>query len=77
MWILSIIIRRSRTERITNGEVMRKAGVGRELKKEIRKRQLYALGHRLRADGWERECLSRKIEESRARGKQSIKNMDA
>lgn len=77
MWILRRMMRIPWTARITNEEVMRRAGVQRELMKEIRKRQLHFLGHALRAEGLERECLLGKIEGTRARGRQRIKFMDA
>ena len=77
MWILRRMMRIPWTARITNEEVMRRAGVQRTLIKEIKKRQLYFLGHILRAEGLERECLLGKIEGKRARGRQRIKFMDA
>lgn len=77
MWMLRRLIISHWTNRITNEEVMRKAGVERALMKEIMKRQLCFLGHVLRAERLERECFLWKIGGTRARGMQRMKFIDA
>lgn len=77
MWFLRRMLRIPWTARVSNEEVMRRAGVERMLVKTIRKRQLQFLGHILRADGLERTCLLGRVEGTRSRGRQRIKYMDA
>ena len=64
------------TARISNEEVLRRAGTERTLIKQIRKRQLNFLGHIVRANGIEKDCLLGRVEGRRARGRQRLKFMD-
>ena len=48
MWFLRRILKISRTDRMTNEDVLRRAGVNRSLLRTIRKRQLEFLGHVMR-----------------------------
>lgn len=77
MWFLRRMLRIPWTARVTNEEVMRRAGVERRLLKTIRKKQLNFIGHIMRADGLERNCLLGRVEGTRSRGRQRIKYMDA
>ena len=65
------------TGRVSNEEVMRRAVVERRLLKTIRKKQLNCIGHNMRADGLERNCLLGRVEGTISRGRQIIKYMDA
>ena len=57
-------------------EVLRRAGLKRELMRSIEKRQLQFLGHILRAQGFESDCVLARINGRRARGRQRKKYMD-
>ena len=65
------------TARVTNVEVLRRAGVERCLMKRVRRRQLKFLGHIVRAGELESDCLLGRIDGTRARGRQRIKYMDS
>ena len=58
------------TARITNEEVLRRAGAKRTLMNEITKRQMKWVGHVIRAKEIEHECLMGKIEGKRVHGRQ-------
>jgi len=73
MWFLRRMLRISWTERVTNEEVLRRAGVKRTLMKVIRKRQMQFLGHVMRCKGLENLVLTGKIEGKRSRGRQRQK----
>ena len=70
MWFIRRRMRISWYERITNEEVLRRAGTNRSIMNIIRSRQLASLGHDLRAGGIEKNCLMGMIEGKRARGRQ-------
>ena len=55
---------------VTNEEVLRRAGLKRDLIRSIEKRQLQFLGHILRALRLESECLLAKINGTGAQGRQ-------
>ena len=76
MWCLRRMLRVPWTAKMTNEEVLRRAGVDRELLKTIRQRQLQFLGHLIRARELEYDCLVGRIEGTRARGRQRKKYMD-
>ena len=65
------------TTRVTNEEVLRRAGVEGCLMKRVRKRQLKFLGHIVRAEELESDCLLRRIDGRRARGRQWTKYVDS
>ena len=75
MWFWRRMLRISWIDRVTNEEVLRRAGVERELLKFVRRRQLRFLGHVLRAEELENDCLLGRVEGSRARGRQRITYM--
>ena len=64
------------TNKVTNEEVLRRAGLERGLTRSIEKRQLQFLGHILRAQGLESDCLLTMINGRRAKGRQRKKFMD-
>lgn len=66
----------SLTARATNIEVLRRINSGRELLKEIRRRQTEFLGHVMRREALENLSLTGKIEGKRGRGRPRIKFMD-
>ena len=76
MWFIRRMMRVPWVERRTNQEVLQMAGTTRELMIMVRRRQLGYLGHVLRGDGLERDCLLGMIEGRRARGRQRMGYMD-
>ena len=76
MWFIRRIMRIPWVARRTNQEVLQMAGTTRELMSIVKRRQLGYLGHVLRGDGLERDCLLGMIEGKRARGRQRMKYMD-
>ena len=69
IWFLSRMMRIPWTDKLTNEEVLQRAGVSRKLIGEIRTRQMRFLGHVIRKDGLENLALTGKIEGKRGRGK--------
>lgn len=69
MWFYRRPLRTSWVARVTNEEVLRRAGVGRELMGTIRERQLRFLGHVIREDDLEKIVLMGRITGRRARGR--------
>ena len=65
------------TARRTNIEVFQMARIMRELMATIRNRQLGFLGHTLRGEGIEKDCLMGMISLTRTRGRQRRNFMDA
>ena len=76
MWFARRMLRIPWTARRTNEEVLRRAGVKRELMTMIRRRQIGFVGHILRSNGLEKDCLLGMIDGRRARGRQRSKFMD-
>ena len=72
MWFFRRILKVSWTERVSNDEVLRRAGVERSLLKSIRKRQLEFLGHIMRKEGLENLSITGKIDGRRSRGRQRL-----
>ena len=72
MWFLRRMMRISWTERMTNKEVLERAGIKRFLLKAIRKRQLEFLGHVMRKEGLENLSVTGKINGKRSRGRQRL-----
>ena len=73
MWLIRRIMRIPWVERRTNQKVLQMAGTTRELMTTVKRRQLGYLGHELRGDGLERDCLLGMIEGKRGRGRQRMK----
>ena len=65
-------MRISWVDKVTNEEVLRKAGMQRELLQHIRKRQMASLGHVYRKDDLERTVLTGRIQGKRDRGRQRL-----
>ena len=61
MWLLRRMMRISWVERVTNEQVLQRAGTKRELKKTIRQRQMKFLGHVMRQEQMENLCLTGKV----------------
>ena len=72
MWFLRRMMRIPWTDRVTNEEVLRRAGVERKLIMEIRIRQMSFVGHIIRKDGLENLALTGKIEGKRGRGRKRM-----
>jgi len=70
MWFLRRMLKISRTDKKSNLEVLRAAGVQRTLMKTIRQRQLDFFGHVMRRQGIEALVVTGKVEGRRARGQQ-------
>ena len=60
------------TNKLTNEEVLQRAGVERKLIGEIRTRQMRFLGHVIRKDGLENLALTGKMEGKRGRGRKRM-----
>ena len=76
IWFYRRMLRVPWTARRSNEDVLRMAGTKRELLSVIRKRQLGFLGHILRGNGLEKDCLLGMVEGVRARGRQRTKYLD-
>jgi len=70
MWFLRKMQRIPWTDRVTNEEVLKRAGTKRTLLSTIRRRQLEFLGDVVRKEGLENLVLTGKIEGNRDRGRQ-------
>ena len=77
MWFLRRMLRVPWTARISNEEVMRRVDVERNLLKTLRRTQLRFMGHIMRTDGLEKDCLLGRVEGRRSRGRQRVKYLDA
>ena len=76
MWCYRRMLRISWADRVTNEEVLQRAGAGRELMRVIRQRQLRFLGHVMRQKQLESVCVTGKVEGRRGRGRPRIKLVD-
>ena len=76
MWFLRRMWRVPWTARRTNQEVLEMANTSRSLLTIIRKRQLKYIGHVLRGQSLEKDCMLGMVEGNRARGRQRMKYMD-
>jgi len=77
MWFLRRMLKISWTEKKSNLEVLRAAGVQRTLMKMIGQRQLDFFGHVMRRQGIEALVVTGKVEGRRARGRQREKYLDS
>ena len=68
MWFLRRMLKISYKDRMTNGEVLRRANVDRTLMKDIVKRQMEFFGHVIRKEEFEIFCGN--MIHRRARGRQ-------
>ena len=76
MWFVRRMLRIQWTDTVSNEEVLRRAGLERGLMRSIEKRQLQFLGHILREQGLESDCLLTVINGRRAKGRQRKNFMD-
>ena len=76
MWMWRRMLKIPWTHRKTNEEVLRIAGINREIMYSIRGRQLKFLGHIVRAEDLEYDVLTGMVEGTRARGRPREKIMD-
>ena len=72
MWFVRRMLRISWTDRISNEQVLSRAGTHRQLIKTIITRQIRFLGHVLRKEQLEDLALTGKIEGRRSRGRQRL-----
>ena len=77
MCFLRRMLKISWTEKKSNLEVRRAAGVQRTLMMTIRQRQLDFFGHVMRSQGLEALVITGKVEGRRARGRQRQKYLDS
>jgi len=77
MWFLRRMLKISWTEKKSNLEVRRAAGVQRTLIMTIRQRQLDFFGHVMRRQGLQALVVSGKVEGRRARRRQRQKYLDS
>ena len=77
MYLYRRMMRIPWTARVTNVEVLRRAGVERCLMKRVKTRQLKFLGHIVRAEELESVCLLERIERTRDRGGERTIYMDS
>ena len=76
MWFLRRMLRISYMDRITNEEVLRRAGVERHIRRDIRKTQATFFGHVMRRQNLEHLVTTGKIIGRRSRGRQREKITD-
>ena len=72
LWFLRRMMRIPWTDKLTNEEVLQRAGVERKLIGEIRTRQMRFLRHMFRKDGLENLALTGMIEGKRDRGRKRM-----
>ena len=69
MWVHRRVLNISWTENITNEEVLRRMGTGREILRQYKKRKLQYLGHLIRHNSSHLQLIEGKIEGRRSRGR--------
>ena len=72
MWFLRRMLRVSWADRVTNEEVLGRAGTHRELLNQVRRRQIALPGHVYRKDDVERQVLTGRVQGKRDRGRQRM-----
>ena len=70
MWCWRRLLKISWVQRISNEDVLRRMGVGRELLLHVRGRQMRFLGHVMRSEELENLSLTGRVPGRRARGRQ-------
>ena len=68
MWVYRRVLKISWTEKITNEEVLRRMGTGREIVRQFKTRKLQYLGHLIRHNTSQIQLIEGKIEVRRSRG---------
>ena len=69
MWVYRRVLKISWTEKITNEEVLRRKGTGREIVRQFKTRKLQYLGHLIRHNTSQIQLIEGKIEGRRSRGR--------
>ena len=69
MWVYRRVLKISWTEKITNEEVLRRMGTGREIVRQFKTRKLQYLGHLIRHNSTQLQLIKGKIEGRRSRGR--------
>jgi len=76
VWFMRRMLKIPWTEKKSNDEVFKEAGVCRTLLKRIRQRQLAFMGHVLRRQSLENLVVTGRIDGRRAMGRQRLKYLD-
>ena len=69
MWAYRRVLKISLMEKITNEEVLRRMGTGREILRQFKTRKLHYLGHLKRHNTSQIQLIEGKIEGRRSRGR--------
>ena len=69
MWVYRRVLKISWKENITNEEVLRRMGTGREIVRQFKTRKLQYLGHLIRHNTSEIQLIEGNIEGRRSRGR--------
>ena len=69
MWVYRRVLTISWTEKITNEEVLRRMGTGREIVRQFKTRKLQYLGHLMRHNTSQIQLIEGKVEGRRSRGR--------
>ena len=69
MWVYRRVLKISWTEKITNEEVLRRMGTGRDIVRQFKTRKLQYLGHLMRLNTSQIQLIEGKIEGRRSRGR--------
>ena len=69
MWVYRRVLKISWAEKITNEEVLRRMGTGREIVRQFKTRKLQYLGHLVRHNSSQLQLIEGKIEGRRSRGR--------
>ena len=69
MWVFRRVLNISRTEKITNEDVLRRMRTGREIVRQFKTRKLQYLGDLIRHNSSQLQLIEGKIEGRRSRGR--------
>ena len=69
MWVYRRVLKISWTEKITNEEVLRRMGIGREIVRQFKTRKLQYLGHLMRHNSTQLQLIEGQIEDRISRGR--------
>ena len=77
MWCYRRMLKIAWTERVSNEQVLIRAGAKREMMRMIRRRQLRFLGHVMRRQQLESNCMTGRLDGRRGRGRPRMKFLDS
>ena len=77
MWCYRRMLKIAWTERVSNEQVLIRAGAKREMMRMIRQRQLRFLGHVMRRQQLESNCMTGRLDGRRGRGRPRMKFLDS